>query len=42
LKDANDRARLELAVFLNQAGFEQVEFVDQNPIGTPRDNLPKF
>lgn len=26
LNDANDRARLELAAFLNLAGFEQVEF----------------
>ena len=42
LKDADDRARLELAVFLNQAGFEQVEFVGQRPIGTVPDNVPKF
>ena len=42
LKDADDRARLQLAVFLNQAGFEQVEFVDKSPIGIPRDNLPQF
>jgi hypothetical protein len=42
LKDAEERARLELAVFLNQAGFEQVEFVDKRPMGIPRDNLPQF
>jgi len=42
LKDAEDRARTELAVFLNRAGFEQVEFVDKSLIGTPRDNLPQF
>ena len=42
LKDADDRARTELAVFLNQAGFEQVEFVDKSPSGAPRDNLPQF
>lgn len=42
LKDAEDRARLELAVFLNQAGFGQVEFVDKRPVGTPGDNLPQY
>lgn len=42
LKDADDRARLELAVFLNQAGFDKVEFVGKPPIGTMHDNLPKF
>jgi Protein of unknown function (DUF4230) len=42
LKDADDRARLELAVFLNQAGFGQVEFVDRRPIGTVPDHVPKF
>jgi len=42
LKDADDRARLQLARFLNQAGFEQVEFVDKSPGGAPRDNLPQF
>jgi hypothetical protein len=42
LKDADARARTELAVFLNQAGFEQVEFVDKSPSGAPRDNLPQF
>lgn len=42
LKDADERARLELAVFLHQAGFEQVEFVDKIPIGTVPDKVPKF
>ena len=42
LKDADDRARLELAVFLNRAGFEQVEFVEKSPSGTVPDNMPKF
>ena len=42
LQDADDRARKELAVFLNQAGFEQVEFVDKSLIGTPGGNLPQF
>jgi len=31
LKDADDRARLELALFLHQAGFDPVEFVGQSP-----------
>jgi len=42
LKDADERARLELAVFLNRAGFEQVRFVDKRPAGTLRDNMPQF
>ena len=42
LKDADERARLELAVFLSQAGFEQVEFVSKPPMGTVPDKLPKF
>jgi hypothetical protein len=42
LKDADERARLELAVFLHQAGFDQVEFVSQRPTGTLRDNVPQF
>ena len=40
LKDADDRARLELALFLHQAGFEQVEFVEKSPAGTVPDNVP--
>ncbi len=42
LKDAGDRARLELALFLHQAGFELVEFVDQSPAGLTNENVPKF
>jgi Protein of unknown function (DUF4230) len=42
LKDADDRARLELAVFLHQAGFEQVEFVAKRPMGTVPEDVPKF
>jgi hypothetical protein len=30
LNDADERAKLELALFLHQAGFEQVEFVSGN------------
>ena len=30
INDANERARLELAVFLHQAGYEQIEFVGQD------------
>jgi hypothetical protein len=32
IKDANDRARLELAVFLHQAGYERIEFEGSNLI----------
>ena len=42
LKDADERARLELAQFLNQAGFEQVELIDKSPMGNPGDHLPQF
>lgn len=31
LKEANERAQLQLAVFLNKAGFENVEFTDKVP-----------
>ena len=39
LKDADERARLELAVFLNRAGYEQVEFtgrIEAAPPEVPR------
>jgi len=39
LRDADERARLELAVFLNRAGYEQVEFterVEPGPSELPR------
>lgn len=42
LKDADKRARRELAVFLNQAGFDPVKFVNKPPIGAVGDNVPKF
>ncbi len=42
LNDANERAHLELALFLHQAGFDQVEFVDKNPAILPHENVPKF
>jgi len=31
LNDASQRAQLELALFLNQAGYDRVEFVDSQP-----------
>jgi hypothetical protein len=43
LKDANERAQLELALFLHQAGFERVEFNGINPspnLNPTRENLP--
>jgi hypothetical protein len=42
LNDAGERARLELALFLHQAGFETVEFVDQGPAGPAHEDVPKF
>jgi len=42
LNDADGRARLELALFLHQAGFEQVEFVDKSPAGPAREDVPKI
>lgn len=40
LRDADDRARLELAVFLNRAGYDQVEFTERAepaaPLEVPR------
>jgi len=42
LNDANERAHLELSLFLRQAGFEEVEFVDQNPNSLEREIVPKF
>lgn len=31
LKEANERAQLQLALFLNKAGFQNVEFTDKTP-----------
>lgn len=42
LNDAGERARLELALFLHQAGFEQVKFVDKNPASPTNSDLPHF
>jgi hypothetical protein len=42
LNDANERAHLELALFLHQAGFDQVEFVDKSPASPTHENVPKF
>jgi hypothetical protein len=42
LSDASERAQLELALFLHQAGFETVEFVDQSPAGPAHEDVPKF
>ena len=39
LRDADERARLELAVFLNRAGYDQVEFTERAeaaPLEVPR------
>lgn len=42
LKEANDRAQLELALFLNKAGYEHVEFVNNFSVSTPLTNeVPK-
>lgn len=32
LRDADERARLELAVFLNRAGYDQVEFTERTEV----------
>jgi hypothetical protein len=37
LKDADDRAKLQLALFLHQAGFEQIEFDGKSPVPAPMD-----
>jgi hypothetical protein len=42
LKDADERARMELFLFLHQAGFDQVEFVGKSPGSPPHENVPKF
>ncbi len=43
LKDADERAQLELALFLRQAGFERVEFTGINPsplLNPTREGVP--
>lgn len=42
LKDADERAQSELALFLHQAGFDQVEFVGKSPVSPAREEVPKF
>jgi hypothetical protein len=42
LNDAGERAQLELALFLHQAGFGPVEFVDKGPAGPAHEDVPKF
>ena len=45
LKEATERAQLELAVFLNRAGYEHIEFTDENSKVVPNsspDTVPKF
>jgi Protein of unknown function (DUF4230) len=42
LSDANERAQLELALFLHEAGFAKVEFVDKSPASSAHENVPKF
>jgi hypothetical protein len=40
LSDASERAQLELALFLHQAGFEQVEFSSEK--GLLHKSMPQF
>ena len=42
LNDAGDRAKLELAVFLHQAGYEQVEFDGGKPFTIPGEKVSHF
>ena len=42
LQDANERARLELALFLHRAGFDQVEFVGESLTNSTPEDMPKF
>ncbi|MGH7950940.1 MAG: DUF4230 domain-containing protein [Limisphaerales bacterium] len=45
LNDADERAKLELALFLHQAGFEQIEFVGATaptPANPARESVPQF
>lgn len=43
LNDADERARLQLAAFFHQAGYDQIEFVSQippKPLIIPHENAP--
>ena len=42
LSDAGDRAKLELALFLHQAGYEQVEFDGGKPFTVPAEEVSHF
>lgn len=42
LSDAGDRAKLELALFLHQAGYQQVEFNGGKPFTPPADGVSHF
>lgn len=42
LNDAGDRAKLELALFLHQAGYEQVEFDGGKPFTVPAEEVSHF
>jgi hypothetical protein len=41
LNDASQRAQLELALFLSQAGYDHVEFVDSQPVIPLFKDMPK-
>jgi Protein of unknown function (DUF4230) len=42
LGDAGDRAKLELALFLHQAGYEQVQFNGGKPFTPPSEGVSHF
>jgi hypothetical protein len=42
LNDASERAQLELALFLHQAGYDNVEFNGQKPYTPPADGVSHF
>jgi hypothetical protein len=42
LNDASERAQLELALFLHQAGYEQVKFNGDKPFNPPTDGVSHF
>jgi hypothetical protein len=42
LNDASERAQLELAVFLHQAGYNNVKFDAAKPINLPAEPVSHF
>lgn len=42
LSDASERAKLELALFLNEAGYQQVQFKGGNPFVPPGEKVSHF